>query len=101
MVEKEMTRRRFLVAASGAAAAAVLAGCLRKEEIDTISAVVQEATATTAAADAPAAEATANPTATTVSPTVTAVPVQQNVRFGMSAGFDQRPLPWKMQTLCR
>ncbi len=36
MVEKEMTRRRFLVMASGTVAAAVLAGCVRKEEIDTI-----------------------------------------------------------------
>lgn len=95
MLEKELTRRRFLVLASGTVAAAVLAGCVRKEEIDTISAVVQEATATTAVVDAPTAAATANPMAAAVSPTATTVPVQQNVRSACPRGLINDPYPGK------
>jgi ABC-type uncharacterized transport system auxiliary subunit len=98
MVEKEMNRRRFLVLASGTVAAAVLAGCIRKEEIDTISAVVQEATATTVPTDtATSVTAATEPpaAAATSSPTATAVPVQQNVKSACPKGLFNDPYPGK------
>jgi outer membrane murein-binding lipoprotein Lpp len=110
MVEKEMTRRRFLVMASGTVAAAVLAGCVRKEEIDTISAVVEEAAPTVEATNAPAATAESNPTAAPASPTAvpaspTAVPAsptataaptaQKNVRSACPRGLVNDPYPGK------
>lgn len=94
MVDKEMNRRRFLTLASGTVAAAVLAGCVSKDEIENISAVVQEATGVTAANDVPAAAATAHPT-TAVNPTATAVPVQQNVRSACPRGLINDPYPGK------
>jgi len=104
MVEKEMNRRRFLALASGTVAAVVLAGCIGKDEIEELSAVVEEATATIVPTEAPATAATAtavsptaavNPTATTVSPTATAVPVQQNVRSACPRGLVNDPYPGK------
>ena len=94
MVEKEMTRRRFLALASGTAAAAVLAGCVRKEGIDAISTVVQEAAPTAGATNAPAA-AESSPAAS-ASPTATAVPTaQKNVRSACPRGLVNDPYPGK------
>ncbi len=96
MVENEMTRRRFLALASGTVAAAVLAGCVRKEEIDAISAVVQEAAPTVGATSAPAVTAEASPTAAPASPTATAAPtVQKNVRSACPRGLVNDPYPGK------
>ena len=96
MVEKEMTRRRFLALASGTVAAAVLAGCVRKEEIDAISAVVQETAPTVGAPSATVATAESSPTAVPVSPTATAAPAaQSNVRSACPRGLVNDPYPGK------
>lgn len=96
MVEKKMTRRRFLVLASGTVAAAVFAGCVRKEGIDAISAVVQEAAPTAGATNAPAAIAESSPTAAPVSPTATNAPAaQSNVRSACPRGLVNDPYPGK------
>ena len=96
MVEKEITRRRFLALASGTVAAAVLAGCVRKEGIDAISAVVQEAAPTAGATNTPAATAESDPAATSASPTATAMPTaQKNVRSACPRGLVNDPYPGK------
>lgn len=97
MFEKEMDRRRFLVLASGTVAAVILAGCVRKEEIDTVTSAVQEPASTAEPANSSsAAAAPSNPTATAASPTATPQPVQQkDVRSACPRGLINDPYPGK------
>jgi hypothetical protein len=96
MLEKEMDRRRFLLLATGTIGAVILTGCLRKEEVESISAVVEQATATAVPANTASSEAAApaSPTATTASPTATTASVTaQIVRSACPRGLINDPYP--------